>query len=90
MSAAFEKLRAIRVRIAALRAAGIDDYANLSALFNALEKIIPEATARRAVGVGFYFAGNMSSEMSSEFEAELGNLLNAIDGLIKQSEGLSQ
>ena len=86
MSAAFEKLRAIRVRIAALGAAGIDDYANLSALFNALEKIIPEATARRAVGVGFYFAGNMSSE----FEAELGNLLNAIDGLIKQSEGLSQ
>lgn len=32
MSAAFEKLRAIRVRIAALGAAGIDDYANLSAL----------------------------------------------------------
>jgi hypothetical protein len=42
MSAAFEKLRAIRVRIAALRVAGIDDHADLSALFKALEKIIPE------------------------------------------------
>jgi hypothetical protein len=56
MSAAFEKLRAIRERIAALRAVGIDDYANLSALFNALEKMVPEATARRVAGVGFYFA----------------------------------
>jgi len=86
MSAAFEKLRAIREHIAALRAVGIDDYANLSALFNALEKIVPEAAARCVAGVGFYLTGNVSSE----FEVELGNLLNAIDGLIKQSEGLSQ
>jgi hypothetical protein len=41
--------------------------------------------ARCVAGVGFYLAGNVSSE----FEVELGNLLNAIDGLIKQSEGLS-
>ncbi|MDB5781904.1 MAG: hypothetical protein JWQ50_1819 [Caballeronia mineralivorans] len=39
MSAAFEKLRAIREHIAALRAVGIDDYANLSALFTPLRKL---------------------------------------------------
>jgi hypothetical protein len=56
MSAAFGGLRAIRVHIAALRAAGINDYANLRALFSTLEKMVPEATARRVADIGFYFA----------------------------------
>jgi hypothetical protein len=38
MSAAFEKLRAIREHIASLCVAGTDDYANLNAPWNALKK----------------------------------------------------
>jgi hypothetical protein len=58
---------------------------NRSTLFSAFEKIFLEAMARRVASVDFYLAGNMS-----EFEVDLGNLLNAIDGMIRQSEGFSQ
>jgi hypothetical protein len=77
-----EKMRAVLERLVTLRAAGVDDYANLSALFEALKKIGPDSLTRRVAGVGRFLA----EDMSGEFEGELDSLIGLLDALVKESE----
>lgn len=81
MSAFLEKLRAVRERIAVLRANGIDNSLKLGAQFSAIEKISPDVTCRHLADTGRFLV----EDQAAEFDTEATSLIELLDGLAKEA-----